>query len=46
MSRSLLVGIAVALLLIGGVLFGLSRIDPTKDMTRVEKMVPENALAQ
>lgn len=46
MSRSLLIGIAVVLLVIAGVLFGLSRIDPTKDMTRVEKMVPENALAQ
>ena len=46
MSRSLLVQIIVVVLVVVGILFALSRIDSSKDLTRVEKVVPDNALAQ
>lgn len=46
MSRSLLVRTVVVVLVIVAILFALSRIDSSKELTRVEKVVPDNALAQ
>lgn len=44
--RSPLVPILLVVVLIGAALFALSRVDPTKKLERVEKQVPENALAK
>jgi hypothetical protein len=40
-----LVWIAVIVAIVGGVVL-LSRIDPTKKLTKTEKVIPENALAR
>ncbi|MEP6786625.1 MAG: hypothetical protein ABI898_12940 [Sphingomonadales bacterium] len=45
MPRSLLL-LIVLVVIVTGVLFALSRIDPSKSPQRVEKVVPENALAK
>lgn len=45
MSRSLLLLVVLIVIFIGA-LFALSRVDPSKAPQRVEKIVPENALAK
>lgn len=45
MPRSL-VYLVVLVVIVVGAMFALSRIDPSKAPQRVEKTVPENALAK
>lgn len=44
--RSPLVPLIVVVVVIAAVLFGLSRVDSSKTPKRVEKIVPDNALAK
>lgn len=46
MPRSLAVRLVVVVVLVVVALVALSRIDPTKTVTRVEKPVPDNALVR
>ncbi len=46
MPRPLVIRLVVIVLVIVAALVALAQIDPTKAPTRVEKAVPDNALAQ
>lgn len=46
MPRALVVRLILIVVVIAAVIFGLSFVDPTKAPKRIEKPVPENALAK
>lgn len=46
MPRALVIRLALVLIVIVGTFVALARIDPTKAPTRVEKVIPDNALAK
>jgi len=46
MPRPLVFRLLIVVAVIVAALVGLSLVDPTKTPTRVEKLVPENALAK
>jgi len=46
MLRPVVIRLILAVIVIAGVVFALSRIDSAKPLKRVEKIVPDNALAK